>query len=325
MHLDSRLKAAAAAVASAGLLAALLLGGAASNAGAQAPPCTPANNLEAIIDDSGSMSGTDPDRFRADLVDILATFNPEKTMGAVEFGSDANALIAPPTGPPVQIGPNLGTIRGALNLIQADNGGTDYEAGFQLANSQNPNANARIFLSDGAPNFDPDPNVWRSPNIRTYVVGFGTVDPTVLAQIATDTGGPPPFNITNSAQLRTVAMVLNARINCLPDPLLLSRVFGQPGQVRALAFRPVGKTAELVISWPAGANFKVFGFTQGKSGGGKSAASIAAKRRGPKVRTSRGATFVAVTLSGLKKGKVKFKVRAKQLSGKTTVETAVIR
>jgi hypothetical protein len=320
MHLDSRLKAAAAVGASAGLLAALLAGGAASNAGAQTlPNCTPATNLEAIIDDSGSMNGTDPQRFRADLVDILATFNPEKTMGAVQFGSDASVLFAP-----AQVGPSLGTIRGALNLIQADDGGTDYEAGFALANSQNPNANARIFLSDGAPNFDPDPNVWRSPNIKTYVVGFGTVDPAVLTQIASETGGPPPFNITNTSELRTVAMILNARINCEADPTLLSKVFREQGQVRGLGFRPVGKTAELVISWATDAKFKVFGFTQGKSGGGKSTAGTAAKR-GPKVRTSRGASFIAVSLSGLKKGKLKFKVKATRLSTTTTVTTAVIR
>jgi hypothetical protein len=319
MHLDSRLKAAAAVAASAGLLVALTAGGAASSAGAATlPNCVPANNLEAIIDDSGSMSGTDPDRYRADLVDILATFNTDKSMGAVQFGSDASVLF-----PPGPIGPNLGAIRGALNLIQADDGGTDYEAGFTLANQQNPNANARIFLSDGAPNFDPNPNVWNVPKIKTYVVGFGTVDPAVLNQIATDTGGPPPFNITNASELRTVAMILNARINCQTDPLLLSRVFGQAGQTKNLAFRPDGRTAELVVSWPTGAAFKVFGFAQGK-GGGKSSAASAAKRRGPKAQVTRGASFVAVNLSGIKKGKVKFKVRAKQVSGPTTVTAAVI-
>jgi hypothetical protein len=319
MHLDARLKAAAAAVGSAGLLAALLLGGTASNAGAQATPCTPQNNLEAIIDDSGSMSGTDPQRFRADLVNILASLNPEKTMGAVEFGTDAAVLFAP-----APIGPNLGTIRGALNLIQADNGGTDYNDGFALGNSQNPNANARIFLSDGAPTGTPNPNLWRTPRIPTYVVGFGSVDPAILTQIANDTGGPLPFNVTSSSQLRTVAAIINARINCLPDPTLLSRVFKNPGQVQGLAFRPVGNTAELVISWPIGANFKVFGFVQGKSGGGKSAVSTA-KRRGVRSQTVRGPSFVAVTLTGLKKGKVRFKIRAKKLTGRTTVETAISR
>jgi hypothetical protein len=321
MHLDSRLKAAAAVAASAGLLAALLMGGGAASAGAAPlPNCTPATNLEAIIDDSGSMSGTDPDRFRADLVDILATFNTDKTMGAVQFGSDASALFAP-----APIGPNLGTIRGALGAIQADDGGTDYEAGFNLANAQNPNANARIFLSDGAPNFDPDPNVWRAPNIKTYVVGFGTVDPAVLNQIAADTGGPAPFNITNSSELRTVAMILNARINCQTDPIVLSKAFKRVGQVKGLGFRPDGNTAEVVISWPTGAKFKVFGFSQGKGGGKSSVASIAKKkRRGVKVRTSRGASFIAASVSRLRKGKVRFKVRAKRLSGPTTVTAAII-
>jgi von Willebrand factor type A domain len=321
MHLDSRWKAAAATAATAGLLAALLAGSGASSAGAAPlPNCTPATNLEAIIDDSGSMAGTDPDRFRADLVDILATFNPDKSMGAVQFGSDASVLFAP--GP---IGPNLGTIRGALGLIQADDGGTDYEAGFNLANSQNPSANARIFLSDGAPNFDPDPNVWRSPNIKTYVVGFGTVDPAVLNQIAAETGGPAPLNITNSSELRTVAMILNARINCEPDPIVISKAFKRQGQVKGLGFKPDGNTAEVVISWPTGAKFKVFGFAQGKGGGKSSAASIAKKRRGVKVRTSRGASFVAVSLSRLRKGKVRFKVRAKRLAGRTSVTAAIIR
>jgi len=320
MHLDSRLKAAAAVAASAGLLIALSAGGAASSAGAAPlPNCTPATNLEAIIDDSGSMAGTDPDRFRADLVDILATFNPDKSMGAVQFGTDASVLFAP-----APVAPNLATIRGALGLIQGDDGGTDYEAGFNLANSQNPNANARIFLSDGAPNFDPDPNVWRAPNSKTYVVGFGTVDPAVLNQIAADTGGPAPFNITNSSELRTVAMILNARINCEPDPIVISKAFKRVGQVKGLDFKPDGNTAEVVISWPTGAKFKVLGFAQGKGGGKSSAASIA-KRRGPKVRTSRGASFVAVSLSRLKKGKVRFKVRAKRLAGPTTVTAAIIR
>jgi von Willebrand factor type A domain len=320
MHLDPRLKAALAVATSAGLLLALTAGGAAPSAGAAPlPGCTPATNLEAIIDDSGSMSGTDPDRFRADLVDILATFNPDKSMGAVQFGTGASVLFAP-----APIGPNLGTIRGALGLIQADDGGTDYEAGFNLANSQNPSANARIFLSDGAPNFDPDPNVWRVPPTKTYVVGFGTVDPAVLNQIASETGSGAPLNITNSSELRTVAMILNARINCETDPIVLSKSFKRVGQVKGLGFRPDGNTAELVISWPTGAKFKVLAFSQGKGGGKSSVASIAKKRRGVKVRRSRGASFIAVSLSRLQKGKVRFKVRAKRLSGSTTVTAAII-
>src|SRR5512138_1981875 len=126
MNIDSRLKSVLGAASAVALLAVLALGGGASGAGAaQLPNCTVANNLEAIIDDSGSMAITDDQRFRVDMVNILATLNPDKTMGGVEFGSDAVPLfLAKP------IGPNLGAIKSALNAVQADNGGTDYEQGF---------------------------------------------------------------------------------------------------------------------------------------------------------------------------------------------------
>ena len=169
--------------------------------GGDLPNCTAADNLEAIIDDSGSMAVTDDQRFRVDMVNILADAQPGEDDGreSSSAATPTSLFLAKP------IGPNLGAIASALNAVQADNGGTDYEQGFTVANCSEPGANARIFLSDGEPNFAPDPNVWKSPNIKTYVVGFGSVDPTVLSQIATDTGGPAPFNVTSTAQLRTVA------------------------------------------------------------------------------------------------------------------------
>jgi von Willebrand factor type A domain len=321
MHSVFRFKALAGVVSLVALLAALLGGGASGATAAPLPNCTIAKNLEAIIDDSGSMALTDSSRFRADLVDIVATFNQDKTMGGVQFGSDASALFAP-----VPVGPNLGTIHASLNAIQADDGGTDYEAGFTLANSQNPTANARIFLSDGAPNFDPDPNVWKTPNIKSYVVGFGTVDPAVLTQIATDTGGPPPFNVTNTSELRTVAMIINARINCEPDPTLITKNLTKPGQVKGLSFTPDGNTSQVVISWPTSSKIQALGFTQGGGGHASAIAQSAKKKKGGKLKAkqTRGASFVAVNLSGIHKGRVRFKIRAKKLSGPTAVTAAII-
>ncbi len=320
MHLDSKLKALVGTASLVGLLAVLAVGGGAGSAGAAPlPNCTVANNLEAIIDDSGSMSLTDDQRFRVDMVNILATLNPDKSMGGVEFGSDAVPLfLANP------IGPNLGTIKAALNAVQADNGGTDYEQGFTVANSQNPTANARIFLSDGAPNFDPDPNVWKVPNIKTYVVGFGSVDPTVLTQIATDTGGPAPFNVTNTAQLRTVAAIINARINCEPDPIQINKTLKRVGQVKGLSFRPDGNTAQLVVSWDPGSRIKVFGFTQGH-GGRASAIAQSAKKHGRRIKAkqTRGASYSVVNLSRIHKGRVRFRIKAKKLAGRTSVATAI--
>ena len=320
MNFDSRLKAVVGAAATVGLLAALAIGGGASSAGAAPlPNCTVANNLEAIIDDSGSMAVTDDQRFRVDMVNILATLNPDKTMGGVEFGSDAVPLfLAKP------IGPNLGVIKSALNAVQADNGGTDYEQGFSVANAQNPGANARVFLSDGEPNFPPDPNVWKSPNIKTYVVGFGTVDPTVLQQIATDTGGPAPFNVTNTAQLRTVAAIINARINCEPDPIQITKNLTKAGQVKGLSFAADGNTAQIVTSWNPGSKIQVFGFTQG-GGGHASAIAQSAKKRGGhiKAKQTRGGSYAVINLSHVHKGRVRFKIKAKKLAGPTAVTTAI--
>jgi hypothetical protein len=319
MHFDSRFKAVAGAVSAVALLGALAMGSGASGAGAATlPNCTVANNLEAIIDDSGSMAATDDQRFRVDMVNILAALNPTKEMGGVEFGSDAVPLfLANP------IGPNLGTIASALNAVQADNGGTDYEQGFTVANSQNPTANARVFLSDGEPNSPPDPNVWRVPNIKTYVVGFGTVDPTVLSQIATDTGGPAPFNVTDTAQLRTVASIINARINCEPDPIQITKTL-KPGQVKGLSFAADGNTAQIVTSWTPGSKIQVFGFTQG-GGGRSSAIAQSAKKRGGHIRAkqTRGGSYTVVNLSGVHKGRVRFKIKAKKAFGKVSVTTAI--
>ncbi len=318
--MDSRIKAVIGTVSVVGLLSALAIGGGTSGAGAATlPNCTAADNLEAIIDDSGSMAVTDDQRFRVDMVNILATLNPAKTMGGVEFGSDAVSLfLAKP------IGPNLGVIASALNAVQADNGGTDYEQGFTVANAQNPGANARIFLSDGEPNFPPDPNVWKSPNIKTYVVGFGTVDPTVLSQIASDTGGPQPFNVTSTAQLRTVAAIINARINCEPDPIQITKTLKRRGQVKGLSFAADGNTAQIVTSWDPGSKIKVFGFTQRRGGHASAIAQSAKKRRGRiKAKQTRGASYTVINLSHIHKGRVRFKIKAKKLAGRTTVATAI--
>lgn len=55
-------------------------------AGAQAA-CTRATNIEAIIDDSGSMSLTDANRLRVQAMDLLINaLDPGTTLGSIEFG-----------------------------------------------------------------------------------------------------------------------------------------------------------------------------------------------------------------------------------------------
>ena len=127
----------------------------------------PAKSVEAIIDDSGSMSGTDPTKPRTGCQTPRACSTRTRRSAAVEFGTGADTLFGPC---PIRGEPRA--IRRRLSLVDADNGGTDYDAGSSLANLENPKANARIFLSDGEPNLGSRPGS-ANPRIPTYVVGFG--------------------------------------------------------------------------------------------------------------------------------------------------------
>src|SRR3954471_24116792 len=118
--------------------------------------CTRVANVEAIIDDSGSMGSTDPNRLRVQAMDLLINALDDKTtLGAVEFGEsfDSSTPSADVVFPAEAIGPNAGAMKSALDTqIQSDAGGTDYNAAFDTARSANPGARARIFLTDGGHN-----------------------------------------------------------------------------------------------------------------------------------------------------------------------------
>src|SRR3712207_376928 len=114
-------------------------------ANAQTPGCTPRSNIEAIIDDSGSMDFNDFERLRNQGMGLFIDTNTSKTLGAVEFGSEANSIFTPRP-----IAGNEAFMKGELDrLVRADNGGTNYNAGFNQANTENPGADGRIFLTDG--------------------------------------------------------------------------------------------------------------------------------------------------------------------------------
>src|SRR5215218_1735578 len=122
-----------------------------------AATCTPVSNIEAIIDDSASMSFTDPDKLRVAAMQLLIDTpgNEKVTLGAVEFGGSFDPAVpsADTIFAPQPIGPNAAAMKAALAArVLADDGTTDYNAAFARAAADNPNANARIILTDGAHN-----------------------------------------------------------------------------------------------------------------------------------------------------------------------------
>jgi hypothetical protein len=321
MHLDSRIKAVAGTASLVALLAAMAAGGSASaSPQAHSAACKKATNIEAIIDDSGSMDLTDPTKFRTTLLDAFAALqqNQGKTLGGIEFGDTADVLFAPATIPGV-----IPAMDASFAMVNADNGLTDYNLAFATAKSANPNADGRIFLSDGGHNAGDYTNGHASPPIKTDTVGFGTVDTALLDKIAADTGGKS-FNLTDSSQVPAVAAAITADMNCKRPPLTFTDAFSRQGQSFTHSFKVKGKSADILETWTdQTAVLTVTGFS---AGGGHKASASSLAHASVKARKKSGKGFVTVHLKGLKKGtRLKFKVKAKQLAAPTSATASVIR
>ena len=146
------------------------------------PNCTPLPTSRLIIDDSGSMPGTDPGKSARGSARTLSgnPLNVNKTMGGVEFGTRPG-----PYSPAAdrhlrraELDRRVARPRCRATAPCRRSDGVDTGGGPTTTPDSPPGtartarANARIFLSDGAPNEGGDPAVHRTPPIKTYVVGF---------------------------------------------------------------------------------------------------------------------------------------------------------
>jgi hypothetical protein len=298
------------------IVAALASLGAVAAPAAASAACTPKSNLEAIIDDSGSMTFSDPNHLRIRAMELLVDTqgNEKRTLGAVEFGTDAAPLFGPGL-----IGQNGAAYKAALNAALIDDGGiTDYNAAFALAATHNSGANARIFLTDGVHTAsDPYANGHRG-GPATYVIGLGTGGPgtpfdNLLKQIAAETGGL--YRRADDASALQAAMFdVNSAIACQSPPKRFTDGFTKSGQSEAHTVTIPSRinTAQFALTWANSAD----AFTIGKFRIVRKGKTVArsAKVRKLKVTRRRGATFTTVRVSGLVPGKLRFSVRATKLS-----------
>jgi hypothetical protein len=300
------------AVASTAAIAASATGAPATSAAA----CTAKKNVEAIIDDSGSMSLTDSDRLRVQALNLLMSTpgNERKTLGAIQFGTEASSVFDPGS-----IRVNRTQFSQALDTqIQADDGGTDYNTAFALAKTHNGNADVRIFLTDGAHSGTYENGHVGGPT--TDVIGLGASilgeDEARLKQIASDTGGI--YRKANDAsELQSAMNSINASINCSQPPVTYTNTFKRSGQSKSHSLK-VPKSVHSVqfaLSWAQAADkFDIVGFRIVRKG--KTVAK-AAKVRRLKIKKRKGTTFVTVKVSKLVPGKLRFKVRAKKVASNT--------
>jgi len=291
--------------------------GASPDAGA-AQGCVPRTNVEAIVDDSGSMAFNDSNdlRIRAMELFIDTQGNEKRTLGAVEFGSDATPLFGPGL-----IGQDPGGFKAALNAALVEDGGaTDYNAAFAAAGAHNPNANARIFLTDGEHTDDPAYAEGHRGGPPVYVIGLGAGAPggpsdELLKRIAGETGGLYS-RADDASGLQAAMFELNTAIACQAPPKRFSDSFIRTGQTAShrIAIPRRVNTAQFALSWEDAEDaFTIGGFRVVRRGKVVGKASQRRVRR-LKVSRRRGATFTTVRVSRLVRGKLRFEVRAKRLS-----------
>jgi len=289
-----------------------------ASARVHAAACTPLSNVEAIVDDSGSMAATDSNVLRGQAVKLIITkqaqSQPGFTFGAVSFGDpDVHTLFAPGA-----VGSNKTNMINSLASLNADDGGTNYGLGFNQAAADNPNRQANIFMTDGENFGDPVP----LPQPPTYVIGFGDSNATpdnvaALQNIASSTGGQY-YPQTSSAKLVSVVNGILAQITCQSQPQTFNHTFTKVGQSfnRAVTIGGKTKSADFVVSYPT--KDDLFSFSASLFVHGKKVAASTAKRHRHKVKKLkvtivRSETFFTAHVRGLKRGKLKFRIKAKKL------------
>jgi hypothetical protein len=304
--------------------------------------CAPAHSVATILDDSGSMEENDPLNIRAAAMQLLITEpgGEDRTLGAVEFGSEAGPLFAPGV-----ISSAKGGMLAALAGLgddgyQGTGANTDYNAAFAASAAAQSGSDARIFLTDGQPTVEYENGHQGGP--RTYVIGLnigpaghGEEAADLLGRIAAETGGKyyplrlhedddPPVQIQ---RLQPVFNSINTELECQIAPSQAVRSLTKAGApakpVKGSFLGNVGE--QIVISWTTpGTAVGVAGISVRNANGGV-VANLSGKGPKKKGKPSRkveqlqtnsvaGGTFRTITVARPKHGStISVRIVAEQL------------
>jgi hypothetical protein len=301
------------------IVAAIAAPSGASSARAHASACVKVSNIEAIIDDSGSMAITDSSTLRVKGLKLLInTLSSGTFLGAVEFGGsffESSTPSADTVFKPEAVGANSAAMGAALDQkIMADNGGTDYNSAFAQSDADNPNAQARIFLTDGGHNVGTYNNGHLTHKVPTYVIGFSTGVSDAEAQqrlkaIATDTGGQF-YPLSDSSQLQSVMNNIGAALTCqTPPQTFTDKLKAGASKSHSVSIGANTKALQIALTWASPLDkFTISNLKIVRNG--RTVAKSARKVKRLTVKTATSPTFTVLKVSGLTKGKLKFKVSA---------------
>ncbi len=291
--------------------------------------CTAATNIEAIIDDSGSMEFTDPNKLRVQAMDLLIKTLPSSTsLGGVAFGSGFEGIPGVYEGtpaamtlfPPEPIGPNAAGMEASLKAnINADDGATDYNGAFAKSDADNPTAQARIFLTDGGHDEGTYNEAHLVHPVPTYVIGFGiggAEDQARLKKIAGDTGGQV-YELEDDSELQAVVNKIGTALTCQTPPRQFTDELSQgESKTHSITVGPKTHTLRVTLTWAnPGDSFKLGGLRIKSHG-----TIVAASRPKPAAKIgvtvkAKSSTFTVLNLSHLRPGTLLFSVKGAKVSG----------
>lgn len=208
-----------------------------------------------VVDDSGSMSSSDPGNLRSTAVAVGLDQLPDASLaGATRFADGSHELF-PVASTDVNSRPGMKLAASNLNA----SGGTDFEAAFlgaqtQLQSLAASDKKAVIFLSDGEPNdvgFSSDRAIGAA-GIPIYTIGLGSANPAIMADIAARSGGQT-FDAASAGALQAIFARIVSLLTC--DAQAVTDTFSlNPGASRTIPFSVAPDDGEFraLAAWSGG-------------------------------------------------------------------------
>ncbi len=299
--------------------------------------CAAADNVEMLIDDSGSMEDSDPQllRRRATELMIAKPRNQGEVLGAYEFGTDGDQVFAPQEILPRGEDSNQPALFKRLEeALQADNGSTNYNAAFTGVANDDPAADARIFITDGEHNEGEYAEGHRG-GPPTYVIGLniGTRGEAArrLRRIAGETKARYFPNVT-AQNMEAVINRIDSRLNC--DVELDSDVDTLTGEEpvgeQDAELDPDAHAYDIDVMWGDDDDTVVPEKVELMGAGGRAVARLGSRRLrrvlsrpgttfrfgSLRIRGSRRATFFSVRLSGARGRRLRVSYRMTKFEGR---------